>query len=543
VIDLSLLSDQDLAHLQAGNLSSMSDAGFAQFVKAREAATPMADKVERTRQQMADQMNPTRDMGGAQRFAAGAGKAVVDIGRAVKQVLGGMTRQDVDATQALDAPLMKTPEGKLGFVAGTGAASVPLAMLPGAATLTGALGYGAASGALTPVGTNDDVLRNTLGGAAGGAAGWAATKGAAKAISPAIDPQARALTSEGVALTPGQQLGGTFKRIEEGMTSLPVTGDAIRNAQRRSVESFNAAVADRALAPIGNKLPSGLAGRDAVDYVENAIGSVYDSALKRLKAIKADTTFDTEMVQLRNMLNQSPMPDPVKRQFENVIRQQVAGKLQGQRAMTAETWKQADSELGRYAAKYQGDASADMQLLGDALQEAQAAMRRWLQRAAPADVSSDLSAANQAWAEFKRMQRAAGSQASQEGVFSPEQYRAAVRAMDKSKDRGAFARGDALGQDLADAGVSVIGRSVPDSGTPFRTLVSNPLTGLFSVAATAPVAAAYASPTALRAAQSLISGKRPALATKLAAELEMLSPAAIAGGISAANAMQRSGPR
>jgi hypothetical protein len=42
--------------------------------------------------------------------------------------------------------------------------------------------------------------------------------------------------------------------------------------------------------------------------------------------------------------------------------------------------------------------------------------------------------------------------------------------MDKSKDKSAFARGNALMQDLGDAGKSVLGNKVPDSGTAQRLL-------------------------------------------------------------------------
>lgn len=542
-MDLTSLSDKDLNELAKGNLAGMSDAGFATLVKAREASTPMADKVARTRQRVAEQVNPTNDMSTGQRLAAGAGLAVTDMGRALQQVTGRIGRQDVDAQRKLDSPLLNTTAGKVGYAGGVGAVGAPLMLVPFANTVVGASVAGGALGGLSPVGEDDSVLRNVGIGALGGGGTSLALNRASAAIAPQVSPSVRGLLGEGVPLTPGQQLGGTFRRIEEGATSIPVTGDAIRNSMLRSVQGFNEAVANRALKPIGNKLPKGVTGRDAVDYTEKAIGSVYESALKRTGSVKADQPLAAEIASLSAMVRGSPMPAEVKAQFDSVLENQLRGKLQGQSAMTAQTFKEADSEIGRLAAKYAGDASVDKQLLGDALEETQAIMRRWLQRAAPKDAADDVKAANAGWAEFKRMQRAASALGSRDGVFSPEQYLSAVRALDKSKDKGAFARGEALGQDIGEAAVSVLGRTVPDSGTPFRTMVNEPVKGLLSTAATGPAALAYSSPRTMALAQMLLSGKRPALATKAAAELEMLSPLLTQLGVTGSTANERLRPR
>jgi hypothetical protein len=346
-----------------------------------------------------------------------------------------------------------------------------------------------------------------------------------------------------MTLTPGQQLGGAYQRIEQAAESIPALGDAIRAARRRSFESFNAAVANDALKPIGRTIPKGITGHDAVQYVDDAIGSVYDSALKRINAVQADSQMASELSQLKSMVRGSPMPQAVKEQFDSVLQNQITGKLQGQNAMTAQTFKGADSEIGRLAAKYGADASADKQLLGDALQETQAIMRRWLQRAAPPDAAADVAAANSAWAKYVRMQTAAGRQTSADGVFTPEAYRAAVRGADKSLRKGDFARGEALGQGMAEDAVSVLGKTVPDSGTALRTAVNHPLQTALLGAATAPVSAVYASPKLSAYAQLLLSGTRPPLATKAAAELEMMAPYLSGLGISTANAYQRGAVR
>lgn len=540
-MDLSALNDKDLAELARGNLSGMSDAGFAALIQAREKSMPMADKQARAMEIDRQKYNPTTGMSTGNLVAAAAGKPIADAGRALQQLVGNYTREQADEQKRLDAPLMATTPGKVGYALGVGGMGIPAAMLPGAGTVLGGGAYGGLLGSLTPVGEGDNALGNALTGAMFGAGTNAALKTAKVGLGGAATPEARALAQRGVQLTPGQQMGGAVSRIEQGAESIPVLGDVIRNARVRSMESFNTVVANEALKPIGNKLPKGVTGRDAVNYVESKIGDVYESAIKRTGSVKADGGFVNELANLKNMVRQSPLPDEIKRQFDSVIENQITGKLQGQTAMTAQTFKQADSEVGRLAAKYMSDASADKQMLGDALEETQAIMRRWLQRTAPPDVSKDVAAANAGWAQFKRMQRAASAIGSADGIFSPEQYRSAIRALDPSKDKGAFARGSALGQDLAENAVSVMGRQVPDSGTPLRTLVTHPVQGLLTGVATAPLQGVYASPRAQAALQALLSGKRPALATKAAAELEMLAPWLSQGSATYGIASQRVG--
>ena len=82
-------------------------------------------------------------------------------------------------------------------------------------------------------------------------------------------------------------------------------------------------------------------------------------------------------------------------------------------------------------------------------------------------------AANTGWANFKRVQRAAGYVGTEDGVFTPAQLQAAVRAADRSKDKARFAEGTALMQDLSSAGKSVLGTKTPNSGTADRLNVSN----------------------------------------------------------------------
>lgn len=547
-MDLTSLSDQDFDALQAGNLSKMSEAGFAQLLKAQDAEVPKQVKAERAAARATAEArianDPTKGMSGAQLLAAGGGKFITDIGRALKQAMPGssVTREMVDEQKALDAPLMNTWQGKTGYLGGAAAVGAPLMLAPGANTITGAAMYGAGLGALSPVGTDDSVLQNAALGAAGGAVGAGVAKGASRVLAPKMQPGTQGLMDAGIVLTPGQRLGGAWKRGEDALTSMPFTGDFIRTQQRRTFEEFNSALANKALAPIKTKLPKGVIGRDAIAYTEKAIGDAYESVLNRVGTVRADRAFDGEIANLTQMVRSSTMPADVQAQFNKAIAAQIKGKLQGQSTMTAQTFKQAEGELGRLASLYGADASVDKQLLGDALQEAQAALRRLLERSAGPQHAADVKAANAGWAEFKRMQRASTAAGAKDGVFSPEQYMNAVKALDTSKDKSSFARGTALGQQFGADALRVMGATVPDSGTPFRTLMANPINGLVSGTLGSPAAAAYSGRPVQNALQILASGKRPALATRAAAELEAAGPALAALGITGVNAYRQTKP-
>ncbi len=115
--------------------------------------------------------SPTEGMSGADKFLAGAGKAFVDVGRGVGQMVGLVDRADVEESRKRDAPLMATGAGIAGNVTGNLAAMAPAIFIPGAATVPGAAAIGAASGFMQPSTSTLETLANTgLGGGLGGGA-------------------------------------------------------------------------------------------------------------------------------------------------------------------------------------------------------------------------------------------------------------------------------------------------------------------------------------------------------------------------------------
>lgn len=365
---------------------------------------------------------------------------------------------------------------------------------------------GSALGAMQPVVdsgkdfASEKTNQAVLGGLFGVGA-KAAFSGLAKVIKPNIREQAKLLMKEGVTPTPGQILGGAAQRAEEGATSIPLLGDAIKSGQRRAVEQMNKAAINRALDPIGQTAEN--VGNKGIREAGQKLSNAYGELLPNLKVV-ADKEFVDDIEGIKKLAQS--LPDSERSQLERIVQNEVMDKFTTSGRMAGETMKNVESKLGGLIRGYRGASDYNQRLLGDAIQETQASLRRMVERGNP-QKGPELKKINTGFANFKRVQEAAGRIGSKEGVFSSAQLRGAVRAKDSSRDKSAFAKGTALMQDLADAAENVLGPKVPDSGTPFRTLMASGPIGLGIGAATSPASLLY-TPTGQRLIAALLT-KRP----------------------------------
>jgi hypothetical protein len=352
----------------------------------------------------------------------------------------------------------------------------PSARIPQAATtagkvLTGA-GVGAAMGATQPVVGGDfdtEKGKQLAAGAVGGALVPAAVGGVSRIISPkaSTNPNVRTLREAGVTPTIGQTLGGVAGKLEERMQSVPILGDMITNARGRANAQFETAAFNKALKPIGMELPKGLAGREAIDFTEQTLKQRYDDVLNGIGAITPDEQFSSKLSELEGLVNKKLMPKAEKAKFAAALSDIRESMPDG--VLTSEAFKELESSLGTQARQLGASTNVYEGKLAPAVKQLQAELRDMLKRQA-GDLSDELQKVNSGWANFKRVQRAASALGADDGSFTPAQFQNAVKAMDKSRNKGAFSRGGALGQDLGDAGKAVLTGKVPDSGTAQRLL-------------------------------------------------------------------------
>lgn len=278
--------------------------------------------------------DPTKGMTGAEKFAAGAGKAAVDTGRGLSQLglqganllSGGQldnavaaSKQNQDTTTARDAPLVGTAAGLAGNLAGYAA----LSAIPGSAlrligrgaealgaTNAGRLsvmagnelalptgygsaaGLGAAEGAAQPVGTEDSRWKNAAAGVVGGALGRAIPQGlgglagfvgrVAPAVTTGAQERRAATVIANLADNPDQVRSGLAGQIAQFVpgsrpTTAEATGDIGLAGLQRSlanVGDFNNALTQRYL--------DNNAAR--VGFVQNQFGGATNAAADAIRA-------------------------------------------------------------------------------------------------------------------------------------------------------------------------------------------------------------------------------------------------------------------
>lgn len=372
------------------------------------------------------------------------------------------------------------------------------------------LSYGSAKDKVT-----DALVAGTLGGGA-----TAAIRGASRVISPNVSPELKTLFEAGITPTPGQVMGGTAKRVEDKLTSAPILGDSIANARSRVNEEFNKAAINRGLSKIGEKVDQ--VGREGVEQAANKISDAYDALLPKL-SVKVDQPFAADMQKIHGMAQN--LPGPQAEQFNTIVGKNLANRFAPNGGMAGETLKEAESTLGYYARQYKGSGNPDQRMLGDAIQEVQNSLRELVTRSNPQH-AQELKAINTAFANQVRVEGAAGRLGSANGVFTPEGLSGAVKAADRSSRKNQFAKGNSLMQDLSDAGVGVLGRGVPDSGTAGRlgivAAMMNP-TGAAGAAAGALGGSALYTEPAQKVIAAILA-KRPDLAIQLGQQVNNMAP-------------------
>lgn len=500
--------------------------------------------------------NVADDMKWGDQLAAGVGKAIYDTGRGLGQLAryampdsladkaGLPTQADIDEAKRIDADLMNTGAGFAGNVAG----NIITTLLPGAAlkyagtvgnmgkvaslgdmlmtpdTIRKGAAVGATLGALQPVASDENRLTNAGAGLVGGGIGAAIPKIAGRTLAPETRKQAANMISEGITPTPGQILGGAWQRLEDGATSVPFVGDAIKNAQRRGIDDFNVAAYNKALAPIGDKFDSAVnVGHEGVEQVYSKLSKAYDDLLPQLN-IQKDQVFDSELANLQSMA-QNLAPDKAA-QFEKILDSSLLRRFSPNGGMLGETMKEADSVLGEKIRRFSKSTVPDDQDMADALREAQATMRRLVERSNP-DKAAELSAINKGYANLMRIENAAARTGAHDGIFSPAQLKAASRQLDTSVRKRSTAQGKGLLQNFAEDGQNVLGQKVPDSGTAFRLQNMFPLGASYMLSPDLAIAALGAAGAYTKPGQKTLAAlltKRPDAIRSLGNQAKTLAP-------------------
>ena len=281
-------------------------------------------------------------------------------------------------------------------------------------------------------------------------------------------------------------------------------------------------------------------GRAGMESVKNQLSQAYDDLLPKL-TYKPDNQFLNNITTLEKEITGINPQDAQK--VASVINDVVSSRLDKNGEIKGEVFKVIEEKLGGLAKTYRASQDADQKLMGDAYATALGELRQNLARNNP-QYAEQLNKINTGWANFSRL-RGAGSMANTAEMFTPNQLASAVRAADKTAGKGATATGNALMQDLSDAGVQVLPGKIPDSGTAGRSAINSALGALLGgggayAAQSHPVATgtaaliggAAAAPylPGVRNLVTMLGGKRPESIQKLADFIRESSPYLAAPG-------------
>jgi hypothetical protein len=337
---------------------------------------------------------------------------------------------------------------------------------------------------------------------------------------------------EGVEPTIGQSVGKTAATFEDALSSV---NPAISAGQRRAVEQFNVAALNRAVAPLGDAVGqqikySGPAGREGVKAVGDILSDGYDAVKSQINlpitpGLQKDLT---------SVVNDASVTSPsIGQRVQTFLDAKVLNRVKNG-IFDGSAFKDVEEALTQQARDYARSPIGDERKYAQALFDAADVMRTHLEAANP-DQANILRALNKGWAVLTRIEDAVPT-GSAEGVFTPFQLARSVEKADSSVRHRAYVRGEALLQDLSDAGLKVLGNKYPNSGTAGRTLAGLGVLGgaaalnPASAVALASSALAYA-PSTQRILGLMVNGERPAVAQNVGKAIQTAAP--YAGGAAA----------
>lgn len=457
------------------------------------------------------------------------GKALLDMGAyKLKQSLGGKLTPEEELTgQANRALWQESGPAQAGAVM-VGAGLLPLAAPVGnfvasrlapvlpkilAPSVTAATTGAVANIASTPR-LQGDAANSTeqagQQGAFGGVLGDTVFRGASRLAQPILQsPQVKALLAKDIVPTMGSAAGGIWRDIEDKATSLPLIGNLIQNARRRSVEEMNSAALKMGTPP-GEEIPA--VGREAIGLGKSA----YERAYGKVYAGN-EIGMDAKLTQGLDAAKNStiiPLSQEATQQFDKIIKREVTDRLGAGPVPTDQAKLEIEANLGKAAQKADG-------ALRDALVEARNAFRDAMGRSVGPDGAKALPGIDKAYSNFADVKKATQRADAQGGLFTPNQ-------LQRSAKPGQL-------KILADNAQGVLPNTVANSGSTDRLLAAL-MYGGGAAGAAAPMfgapylAALGAAPLAYsRMGSRYMLGDLPGQGI-LSSQLRGLSPYGAAGG-------------
>jgi hypothetical protein len=463
-----------------------------------------------------DQLSPGGD------FATGAHQAVAQMDAQTK-------------SQNAKFAAKQQAEGKV--VPGTdwvrtAAGIAPAFLVPGGAaeTLGGRVLMGMGQGAVLGAGATEEgqsYAKNAALGALTGGAGAGVADVAGRVIRGAkLSPYVQKMVDMGVTPTPGQTLGGVARSLEEKSASLPAYGEAVKSGERAAVSQMNRGLYKNIMDDVAMPPPPADATvAEATHYIGTNLKQAYNQLLPSM-SLRADQQFGQDMQKL--VPDYAKLPADMRDTFNTILNDNILTQTSRTGALNGADLQAAKSALSNEISTY-GRSSAPNDLrMANLLRQTRDILREAIARQNPQQ-APQLAAIDSAYAKYKILQNAAARVTNPENPIMPGQLQAAIKSMDKSQNKRAFAEGTARMKDISDAAVAALGNKVADSGTAGRMYLGLGLGGGIglvhpgALAAMGAGAAAYGTPLGRQAMFAALA-KRPEFARLLGGALQGAAP-------------------
>jgi len=419
-----------------------------------------------------------------------------DVGAYAAQATNALTGNNLDSIAggstglALDYAQQKSPTASLlGTMAGSTAAAAGAELGLGAAAARAGIGatpwvargadalYGAISGAGDADGPGESrVLGAALGGGlglGGGIAGRAAARGVGGALTGIQNTDVRALREAGVPTTVGQTLGGTARRVENSLMSVPGVGDIIGNRYREGISALRPAAVRQAVDGVPNNITA-TSGREAIEQGRTAVGNAYDSALGGVN-LTIDPMYRRELGAALQGAN--TLPGPLRDTFASTLQNRVAPQFRGQQ-IDGRGLQAAVQGLRKDSGALISRNEVQSDLFADRATDIEESLFNLAERQAPGTPTA-LQAANRANRGLSIVEEASARAMNNGGDFTAAQLGQSIRQNARRfNGMKALNSGKAPLQALQEAAQNVLPSVVPDSGTTGRAIVAGGLGAL-----------------------------------------------------------------
>ena len=264
-------------------------------------------------------------------------------------------------------------------------------------------------------------------------------------------------------MTPAQLLSGiplvgrAAKTLEQGAASIPFVGAVPAAAERESVRSFGQAAINQVLDIIGERLPRGVTGREAIRVGDDLISARYRADLDPV-TINPDPQINARIQAAINPRNMSAATRGLL--SDSVL--DVVERMRG--PITGAEWKQLDSELSAAINSAANGGPADRPL-AQGLREVRTILGDALEQASPGTLAR-VRQTDDAYGNFQLIRRAASNPTTgrNDELFTAENLNSVLA---RSEGR-AYARGEARLQNLTDDAMKAMAGTLPNSGTAER---------------------------------------------------------------------------